>query len=195
MGGTAAYAALAGNAPAATSQDRVIMRGAVIRLGTHVYVHTNAGHASIGVKRIALVKKCRLRIYFDQQPGERIVAAVAEEDEAISRLGVQAGMTGGVNSADVLLYRNGKEVCANNKKFGTKSNLWISLTSLARAPLTTPTKAPTTPPPTKPAPAPAPTTVAPVAPETPAPARTTASAPPAPTEQAPSAEQVEPSGS
>ncbi|MRK00122.1 hypothetical protein GEV27_01170 [Aeromicrobium sp. S22] len=145
VGGTAAYSALYGSIPTAEAQDRVVVRGGVVRLGTHVYLHANGSHGAIGITRVALVKKCHLRVYLDRQPGDRVVAAVAEEDEAMARLGVQAGISGGIDVVDVRLYRAGRRVCANDRMFGGRSNLWISVTTLARTPRKPATPAPAQP--------------------------------------------------
>lgn len=119
--------------PTYESQDRIIVRGGVIRLGRTVYLHDNSSHAAIGIKSIALVNSCDLRVNFDAAvKPEEIVAAVAEEDETMARLGVKAGVSGGNGYANVLLYRNGAKVCANNAMFGTSSNIWLHMTYLQR---------------------------------------------------------------
>ena len=120
--------------PAHDVQDRITIRGAVIRLGTSVYVHDNSTHASVGVRSLSWAPNhCDLVINTDAVDAtDEIIAAIAEEDESISRLGIQAGISGGGAKATVFLYRyNGEHVCANDKRFGTVSNLWVQLTYLS----------------------------------------------------------------
>lgn len=117
-------------------QDRIVVRGGVIRIGPSIYVHDNDTHASVGIERLAWAPNhCDLVIYTDAvDQTDEIVAAIAEEDESISRLGIQAGISGGGAKATVFLYRyNGEHVCANDKRFGTVSNLWVQLTYLRDA--------------------------------------------------------------
>jgi hypothetical protein len=116
--------------PAQGVQDSVVVRGGVIRLGTSVYIHDNAGHAAIGLKRVTLYNGCDARVYTDRGD-EEIVAAIAEEDETLSRLQVQAGISGGNEYATIYLYRNGTHICANNRMFGSSANVWLQLTYLA----------------------------------------------------------------
>ena len=116
------------------AQNRIVIRGGVIRLGTNVYIHDNATHASVGLTKIRLAGGCDLRVYTDRANDEEVVSAIAEEDETISRLGIQAGVTGGVTYATVFLYRNGKHICADDKLFGTNSNIWLQLTYLKDKP-------------------------------------------------------------
>lgn len=117
-------------------QDRITVRGGVIRLGSSIYVHDNATHASVGIKSLSWApNRCDLVINTDAVDAtDEIIAAIAEEDESISRLGIQAGISGGGAKATVFLYRyNGEHVCANDKRFGTVSNLWVQLTYLSDA--------------------------------------------------------------
>lgn len=112
-----------------TTREHVI-RGGVIRIGsgTNLYVHQNSAHAAQGITAIRLVNSCDLQLDTDRQPDERIMAAIAEEDETISRLGVQAGISGGLEQVNIYLYKDGKKICANDPMFGTLSNLWVELT-------------------------------------------------------------------
>lgn len=123
-----AHAADVTSEPTDQANDNLILRGAVVRLGTSVYVHQNSAHGAIGVTGIRLVNNCDLQLDLETQPGEKVVAAIAEEDETISRLDVQAGISGGTGLINVYLYKNGTKICANNAMFGTLSNLWIHLT-------------------------------------------------------------------
>lgn len=116
--------------PAIEAKDRIVVRGAVIRLGPSPYVYANSSDAAVGVAGIALIS-CNLRVTFDTHPDEQVIAAIAEEDEALSRLGVLAGVSGGVTGATVYLYRDGKRICANDKMFGSSANLWLQVTFLA----------------------------------------------------------------
>lgn len=134
-------------------QDRVTVRGGVIRVGpaagrdatayaaarvkipnTGIYLHDNATHASIGIRALTWAPDhCSIYIYTDAVDAtDEIVAAVAEEDESISRLGIQAGISGGGGRSTLFFYRyDGRKVCATDKRFGSVSNVWTLLTYLA----------------------------------------------------------------
>lgn len=64
--------------------------------------------------------------------GDDIIAAIADEDEAMVRLGVTAGVSGGGQYANIHLYRNGKPICADNPIFGTSANIWLHMTYLRK---------------------------------------------------------------
>lgn len=118
-------------------QDRITVRGGVIRLGTHIYVHDNDTHASVGIRSLSWApNRCDLVINTDAvDQTDEIIAAIAEEDESISRMGIQAGISGGGSKATIFLYRyDGRHICANDRRFGTVSNLWVQLTYLSDAP-------------------------------------------------------------
>ena len=119
--------------PANEVQDRIIVRGGVIRLGSSVYLLDNATHASSGITSVTLVNHCDLRVYTDRASGEEVIAAIAEEDETLARLQVQAGVSGGGGYANVYLYRRGSHICANNSIFGTNANIWLTITYLGPA--------------------------------------------------------------
>jgi hypothetical protein len=115
--------------PTTTGADsNIVIRGGVIRLGSSIYVEQNSAHGAVGIIAYRLVNNCDLQIDLDRQADERIVAAIAEEDETLSRLGVTAGVSGGVDQANIYLYKAGTKVCANNSMFGTTGNLWVHLT-------------------------------------------------------------------
>jgi hypothetical protein len=119
---------------ASDGQDRMIRRGGVIRVGSSVYLHTNSTHASVGLTRTQIVNGCYLRVFFDTATGEKILSIVVEEDETLSRKGIQAGASGGSGYANIYLYRaDGTPVCANNKTLGLGANLWIAVQHLAPA--------------------------------------------------------------
>src|SRR5690242_5525339 len=47
-------------------QDRITVRGGVIRLGSSIYVHDNGTHASVGIQRLAwAANHCDLVVYTD----------------------------------------------------------------------------------------------------------------------------------
>jgi len=115
-------------------QDRITVRGGVIRIGPRIYVHDNPTHASVGIERLGWASNhCDIIVYTDAVDAtDEIVAAIAEEDESISKLGIQAGVSGGGAQARIFLYTyNGTHVCANDKRFGTVSNVWLQLTYLS----------------------------------------------------------------
>lgn len=130
VGVTVAHSATITSEPAVVGDDNIVIRGGVIRIGSgdNLYLHENSAHAAVGITAIRLINNCDLQIDLDRQADERIVAAIAEEDETISRLGVLAGISGGVDQANIYLYKNGTKICANNSMFGTNSNLWVQLT-------------------------------------------------------------------
>lgn len=113
-----------------SAQQSIVTRAGVVRIGPSVYLHTNAAHAAVGINRITLTKNCRLKVWFDHKPGERVMAAAATPDESMARMGIVPGISNGVDAADVYLYKNGKEVCANNKHLGWRTNVWIQITVL-----------------------------------------------------------------
>lgn len=111
--------------------SNIVVRGGVIRLGSTVYIHDNSTHAAVGLTGLRLVNGCQLRVLTDVgTTKDEIIAAIAEEDETMIRLGVTAGVSGGGQYANIYLYRLGKRICANNKIFGTSSNIWLQLTYL-----------------------------------------------------------------
>lgn len=125
-----ANAVTASSEPAVPGGPNVVIRGGVMRIGsgTNLYLHQNSAHGAVGITGWRLIDNCDLQIDLDRQPDERIVAAIAEEDETISRLDVDAGISGGNEQANIYLYKNGTKICANNSMFGTNANLWIHLT-------------------------------------------------------------------
>ncbi|MFL5685537.1 MAG: hypothetical protein ACJ77D_05735 [Chloroflexota bacterium] len=121
-------------APASELQDHIVFRGGVIRIGASIYLHDNATHASSGIRKLTL-ENCNLVIWTDvvDESQEQIIQADAEEDETLSRLQVQAGISGGGTKATVYLYINGRRVCANDPRFGRDAaNLWVGLTYLTQ---------------------------------------------------------------
>jgi len=133
-------------------QDRITIRGGVIRFGpysasnaacmaatirlagTCVYVHDNGTHASVGIRSLSwAANRCDVVVNTDAvDQTDEIVAAIADEDETISRLGIQVGVSGGGAKATLFAYRyNGEHVCANASRFGTVSNAWLQLTYLS----------------------------------------------------------------
>ena len=128
------YVANAGTilTPASDVQDRMVFRGGVIRIGTSIYLHDNSTHASSGIRKLTL-EDCNLVIWTDvvDESQEQIIQADAEEDETLSRLQVQAGISGGGRKATVYLYIDGRRVCANDPRFGKDvANVWVGLTYL-----------------------------------------------------------------
>lgn len=108
----------------------IVTKGGPIRLGTNVYAHANETHAVIGITDV-YVENCNLIILHDWEAGERVLSADAEEDETISRLGVQAGISGGGNKSTIQLWRDGQKICPGAALFGTdKANLWVNVTTV-----------------------------------------------------------------
>ena len=114
----------------AIQNGQTIVRGGVIRLGDAVYALDNSTHAVVGITAVTLVNNCSLRLTTDWQSGERIMSAIVDEDETVSRLGVQAGISGGGQYANIYLYKDGHQICANDPIFGTVGNLWVQITGV-----------------------------------------------------------------
>lgn len=103
--------------------------GAVIRVGTKPYIHTNASHAALNITGMQVRANGDLVINRSVQKGDRIVACIAEEDETLVRLGVQVGCSGGGRQSVLQFYRDGKRISAKSSIFGTTSNVWFQVTS------------------------------------------------------------------
>lgn len=115
-------------------QDRLVFRGAVIRVGESVYIHTDASHTQSGITSISLVNDCRLAVTTDAVVGEQIIATIADEDEQLSKQGIAAGISGGASYFEVYLWRDGVKVCANDPTLGSTANLWITTMTALEAP-------------------------------------------------------------
>lgn len=118
--------------PADESQNRIIIRTAIIRVGPGgPYLHTNDTHSSIGVVSISMTPACDIQITWDGRlPGEKILSAQVDEDESLSRQQIQAGYTGNVTTGEIKMYRNGSHVCAHSSSLDPNvSNLWVQVTS------------------------------------------------------------------
>ncbi|TXL63238.1 hypothetical protein [Aeromicrobium terrae] len=123
--------ALTAPEPGATG-DQLIVRGGPIRLGPKIHTLTNGTHATPGIVNIK-VDGCHLVVNTDFATGERIIAAVADEDESLSKMGIEAGVSGGGKVANIYMYRNGKQVCPKSSVFGSTANIWLQLTSVKPA--------------------------------------------------------------
>ena len=116
--------------PVMAAQPKIIIRTAVIRLGTTVYLHTNSAHGSVGITSINLSGGCDIVVSTDTQPGEKILSIDVDEDETMTRLGIAGGGSGGLGTTTIPLYnRSGSHICANNSIFGTNANIWLTITS------------------------------------------------------------------
>jgi hypothetical protein len=130
-GSIGAYAATVVSEPTdeANAVGSIVHRGGVIRLGTNLYVHQNSVHTAVGITGLHVINGCTLTLDLETQPGERVMAAIVDEDETVSKLGIMAGLSGGTGTATIYLYnRSGVQVCANSSIFGTNANLWVELT-------------------------------------------------------------------
>lgn len=108
---------------------QIIHKGGVIRLGPEVYIHENETHASVGFTALR-TEDCGIVVTLDYTPGSKVIAAVVDEDERVSQLGVQAGISGGNTQARIELWRDGVRVCPGWSQFGNNGNLWVSITTL-----------------------------------------------------------------
>jgi hypothetical protein len=131
IGGTVHAASV--SVPTDEAQDRLVVRGGVIRIGKSVYVHSNSTHAAVGIRSVQLINRCDLRVNLEGAGGEQIVSAIAEEDETMARLNIMAGTSGGARMVDIRLYRAGRRICANSKELGNSSNIWLNVTYLRPA--------------------------------------------------------------
>ncbi|MGL5830445.1 MAG: hypothetical protein ACRC0L_12880 [Angustibacter sp.] len=116
------------NADSVAAGGAGLIRGGPVRLGREVYTHNYTNHASVGIRVVGLENGCTLTLDTSFVAGrDYIVAAIVDEDETVSRLGIQAGVRGGGELARVYLYKGGREICADDPRFGSVANLWISL--------------------------------------------------------------------
>lgn len=113
----------------------VFFRGACIRLTADgPVIHVNSAHANVGVTSVAITADGDLEILTDVPEGSKIIAAIAEEDESLSALGIQAGVSGGISRSVVKFYKGTTRVRADSPTFGAYSNVWFSLMLLAPDP-------------------------------------------------------------
>lgn len=105
----------------------VVVLGAVIRLGANgPYLHTNSSHANVGIESVGYNGEGHLMVYTDVPPGAQIISASAEEDETLSMLGIQCGVSGGIHESRVECWRNGNRVHARSSVYGNYSNVWFT---------------------------------------------------------------------
>lgn len=103
-----------------------VQASAIVRLGPEVYLHTNAAHAAVGIAAIEINAYGDVVITRDVPAGTKIAACIAEEDESMVALGIQAGCSGGSITSTIRMYdRDGHRVRADDPRFGSYSNLWL----------------------------------------------------------------------
>jgi hypothetical protein len=96
------------------------------------YIHANSGHIAVGAKTVAVDASGRLVITTDTLGIGTVGSANADEDETLSSLGVQAGISGGNGTLNIKLAQNGvfldlTQQSAWNIVAGADSNLWITV--------------------------------------------------------------------
>ncbi|MCR6706542.1 MAG: hypothetical protein NVV66_18265 [Cellulomonas sp.] len=107
------------------SDGQWVTSTAIARLGPTPYLHTNAVHVSVGIEGIELDANGNLVVRREYPQGAQIAFCVAEEDESLAKLGVQAGCSGGSAVTTIYLYRGGVRVRADDPMFGPNANLWL----------------------------------------------------------------------
>jgi hypothetical protein len=104
----------------------IVILGAVIRMGSPMpYIHENTAHGAVGVESVSVNKSGDLVVLSNRPKGAQIVYASADEDETLSRLGIQCGVSGGVDTSTVKCYRSGKHIGAKNSMYGSTGNIWF----------------------------------------------------------------------
>lgn len=109
------------------SDGETIINTAIIRLGPDgPRLHTNSAHVAIGVTGVSMNASGDLVVYRQVRPGEKIASCIADEDESISGLRIEAGCSGGSGTSTYKIYdENGNRVRANDARFGETANLWL----------------------------------------------------------------------
>ena len=98
----------------------------IVRLGEKPYIHTNSAHASTGHAKVSKGASNQVVVTREVRKGTKIAACIVDEDETLSKLGIQAGCSGGSGTSNIYLYdRNGKQVKPDDPRFKNRANLWI----------------------------------------------------------------------
>ncbi|MCR4511904.1 hypothetical protein [Aeromicrobium sp. 50.2.37] len=113
--------------PALEAKEGLVFVGGPIRLGTNFALHANGTHAVPGVKSVKRRANCDIDVHVDSRKGDKVVSVLVDEDETVSRLGITAGASGGLNKISIQMWRNGKRICPNDKRFGAYGNLWLQI--------------------------------------------------------------------
>lgn len=96
------------------------------------YIHANSGHIAVGAQSVSVDASGRLVIATDSLGAGIVGSANADEDETLSSLGIQAGISGGNGTLNIKLAQNGvflnlTQQSAWNIVAGADSNLWITV--------------------------------------------------------------------
>ena len=104
--------------------------GGVIRLGPHPqpYVLEDSSHANMGITGITLNSGGDIVVSTCAPAGCKVIAAQAVTDETLANLGIDTGISGGLATSVIQLYRNGGRVRADSSIFTTTANLWFLVT-------------------------------------------------------------------
>ena len=143
--------------PALEPGDGYLVMGGPVRLGPNLYIHANSAHAAPGLKSMTVVSRyakaastrCDLIIELDSKPGDKVISISASPDESLAQLGVSAGASGGSGRILLRFFKDGKKICPQDRMFGSRSNVWLEVTSTrnSEAPVTiTPSTTPVAPP-------------------------------------------------
>ncbi|WP_311210080.1 MULTISPECIES: hypothetical protein [unclassified Aeromicrobium] len=113
--------------PALEAKEGLVFVGGPIRLGSAFALHANSTHAVPGVKSVKRRANCDIEVDFESKKGDKVVSVLVDEDETMSRLGVSAGASGGLYRVTIQMWRNGKKICPQDKRFGKSGNLWLQI--------------------------------------------------------------------
>ena len=144
--GASAAGALTPGEETSALQARLVTRGAIVMLGAHPAIHTNAAHTSLGHPRLAFLpghgrSKCYLEVHLDQNSGEKILNISATPDDKMVQQGITVGTAGGNGRVSVRLYRGWtssgrpKSICATDSGIDRAANIWLQTTVLNETPV------------------------------------------------------------
>ena len=108
----------------------MVWTGGVLRVGPSWYIHTNDTHAAVNIEGMSIDADGDLVVRVSG--ARKIVACIAEEDETISRLGIQVGCSGGQPTAILQFWKDGDKVRADSSILGSNSNIWFLTATFER---------------------------------------------------------------
>jgi hypothetical protein len=96
------------------------------------YIHANSGHIAVGATGVSVDASGRLVITTDSLGNGTVGTANADEDETLSSLGIQAGISGGNGTLTLKLAQNGTfldltQQAAWNIVASPDANIWVSV--------------------------------------------------------------------
>jgi hypothetical protein len=96
------------------------------------YIHANSGHIAVGMTGVSVDSSGRIVVATDTLGVGTVGSATVDEDETLSALGVQAGISGGNGTLRIQLAQGGTELDLTqqadwNIVAGPDSNLWVTV--------------------------------------------------------------------